>query len=136
GETFIDRRVPSVMTLDGKTFDPAQFLNVHEQSEHALMEAGKMPYETAHRVATALERQAVEAAGIDWYAYEAAMRDLARKTEAEAPKAPPADLYTKPYPHNEAEFLKAEAARAGETSPTGEVVDTPTAPQPARSDVE
>lgn len=108
GITFIDRRVPVELNIDGKVFDPAGPLNVHEQVEHALMAKGKMPYESAHRIALVEERKAVEALGVNWNHYQAEMEKLVGTTEHEDVKAPPSDLYTKPYPHQEAEFLRRE----------------------------
>ena len=110
-KTYIDKRVPAELTVKGKTFDPATFLAVHEAREHELMKAGE-PYESAHREALKAERSAVEAAGIDWDGYQEEMHKLAGVTEHEAAKVPPPDLYTKPYPHREAEFLKREGERA------------------------
>jgi hypothetical protein len=125
---YIDRRVPTELTVKGKTFDPAPFLAVHERTEHGLMVRRGESYETAHREALKAERDAVEDAGIDWPGYQAEMARLAGATEHEQAKVPPADLYTKPYPHAEAEFLKRE----GETAPAAEPVPalTPAPPEP------
>ena len=119
-KTYIDKRVPAELTVKGKTFDPALFLAVHEAREHELMKAGE-PYESAHREALKAERSAVEAAGIDWDGYQEEMHKLAGVTEHEAAKVPPPDLYTKPYPHREAEFLKRE----GERAPAAEAAPAP-----------
>lgn len=123
GVTFIDRRVPTEITIDGKTFDPAIPLNVHEQTEHALMTTGKMPYQSAHRVALVEEQKAVEGLGVNWDHYQAEMEKLVHTTEHEEVKSPPTDLYTKPYPHQEAEFLKREAGAQTETAAPGAPLD-------------
>ena len=110
GKTFIDRRVPPTLTVKGKTFDPAKYLAVHEQTEHPLMVKGQA-YEVAHRQALKAERKAVEADGIKWSDYQEQMTRLAAKTQREKPTNPPKDLYVKPYPHTEAEFLKHGAKK-------------------------
>lgn len=114
GVTYIDKRVPKRLTLHGAggrqvTIDPAVPLNVHEQVEHALMVRAKLPYETAHRIALKHEQKAVADLGANWTSYQDAMHRLAATTQAEHPANPPRDLYLKPYPHTEAEFLRHEA---------------------------
>ena len=109
GETYIDRRIPKTLTVKGKTFDPAKFLAIHEQTEHPLMMKG-MAYETAHREALKAERKAVEADGIKWSDYQEQMGHMAAKTQREKIRTAPPDLYTKPYPHTEARLLQKDAA--------------------------
>lgn len=109
GRTYIDRRIPSKMTVGGKSFDPAEFLKVHEQIEHELMTKGGMSYEHAHHFATAEERAKVEAAGLNWRKYEKAMEKWLDVTEEERgdQKLPP-DLYTKPYSHSDLRKFKGK----------------------------
>jgi len=124
--TYIDKRVPAELTVKGITFDPAKYLDVHETREHDLMTKAGEPYETAHREALQVERAAVEADGIDWNGYQEEMHKLVGETEHEQAKTPPNDLYTKPYPHREAEFLKREGEQtAGQATP-----EAPAAPRP------
>jgi len=94
---YIDRRVPKRMVIEGKEIDPAKYLAVHERTEHNLMVADKMPYLEAHHHATAAERAAVEADGVDWKSYEAHIDGMLRTIEGEKIKRPPKDLYLKPY---------------------------------------
>ncbi|MDE2105396.1 MAG: hypothetical protein KGL39_49675, partial [Patescibacteria group bacterium] len=140
GVTYIDKRVPEQITLpqaDGQgevTFDPAEALHVHEQVEHALMEDGH-PYAGAHEIATGAERAKVQEIGADWQAYQNAMLGMAKGvTEKEKPTNPPPDLYTKPYPHQEAEFLqrKGQQTQAFGAEPIQVPAGpTPTTPEPA-----
>lgn len=128
GVTFIDRRVPTELGLEGihedtVVIDPAIPLNVHEQVEHALMVKGGMPYESAHRIALVEEQKAVEGLGAKWSSYQDAMERLVGTTEHESAKSPPPDLYLKPYPHQEAEFLKRQGA--GETAPMPQPGEAP-----------
>ena len=93
GTTFIDKRIPQTINLDGKVVDPSKYLNVHEQTEHALMEYGKMPYKQAHSIATDKEKAAVQGDGLDWKKYEETLNGYAKGTEDEDPENPPKDLY-------------------------------------------
>ena len=107
---YIDKRVPHQLDIKGKTFDPAPALAAHEQAEHRAMMKGKS-YTAAHREdGLPVERKVVEASGIDWASYQEQMHKLVENvTEPESAKHPPPDLYLKPYPHREAEFLAHEA---------------------------
>jgi hypothetical protein len=108
---YIDRRVPRETTISGVTFDPAEPLSVHEQTEHRAMRRG-IPYQTAHEtVATPAERRWVESHGIDWKRYEAFMDGLLAHIEHEHPVHPPPDLYVKPYPHAKQLLLRREGHR-------------------------
>lgn len=133
GVTYIDRNVPEslpVKTLDGKdtTIDPAKYLNIHEQVEHALMVDGKMPYHEAHfDHATVAEHAALREDGIDPVSYEAAMKPFIEKVWDEKPENPPEDLYVKPYPHNEQGLLESR----GVAKDTAENVSA--APEPAKA---
>ena len=125
GVTYIDRSIPPKVKIGRKNVDVAKYLNIHEQTEHALMIEGKMPYEAAHRIATEHEIAAVKADGINVQKYNDFMAGHLKKTEAEVgkPVNPPPDLYTKPYPHNEAEILAHEQAGAHTpaSAPAGDV---------------
>ena len=109
--TYIDRRVPTEIKIGDKTADPAKYLNVHEQTEHALMTEGKMKYEDAHSIATQREREAVEGDGLNWKDYERTLDGFLDETEHEKPKNPPPDLYVKPYPHDKQKLLEKAGER-------------------------
>jgi hypothetical protein len=111
GTTYIDKDVPIECKIGDKACDPAKYLNVHEQTEHALMTDGKMPYEDAHSIATQKEREAVEKDGHSWKDYEAVMDGYLDKTEHEKPKNPPPDLYLKPYPHDKQKLMERADAK-------------------------
>jgi hypothetical protein len=95
---YIDKHVPKEITVDGKTFDPAKYLAVHESVERKYMDAG-MKYEPAHRLALKAERKAVKADGISWQGYQTVMHRLAAFTQREKPSLsnPPRDLYEGPF---------------------------------------
>lgn len=109
--TYIDRRVPTDIKIGDKTADPAKYLNIHEQTEHALMTEGKMKYEDAHSIATQKEREAVEGDGLNWKDYERTLDGFLDETEHEKPKNPPPDLYVKPYPHDKQKLLEKAGER-------------------------
>lgn len=110
GTTFIDSSIPPKVKIGRKNVDVAKYLNIHEQVEHALMIEGKMPYEQAHRIATEHEIAAVRADGVNVDRYNDFMDGHLAHTEKEIGEATntPPDLYLKPYPHKEAEFLARE----------------------------
>lgn len=129
GTTYIDASIPPTARLGGRNVDVAKYLNIHEQVEHALMIEGLMPYEQAHRIATEHEIAAVRADGVNVTRYNDFMDGHLKATEAEIGKGEnfPPDLYTKPYPHKEAEFIAREesaasAMRFGPASTTREQV--------------
>ena len=97
GKTYIDRRLPARIEVDGKQIDPAKYLNVHEQVERELMVSLKIPYENAHKIAETYERLAVESDGVPWMAYERVLDGFISETEHERIKSAPKDLYAKPY---------------------------------------
>lgn len=109
GTTFIDKRVPTEIKVGSKKIDPAKYLNVHEQTEHALMTIGKLSYEKAHSIATSKEKSAVDHDGVDWKEYEKVLDGYIDETEHENAKNPPKDLYLKPYPHGKQHSLQEAA---------------------------
>jgi len=130
--TNIDRHVPSAETINGLTFDPAEPANVHEQVEREVMrrliaaaeqEKGHALtddevhaiYLKAHReFATPAEKQWVETrlGPGSWPHYQHRWNGWLAHIEHEKPERPPPNLYLKPYPHREAEFLAREQAAA------------------------
>jgi hypothetical protein len=117
GVTYVDRRIPAEIRVGERMIDPAKFLNVHEQVEHALMVVGRLPYEEAHKIATHFEHVAVTAAGVNWNEYEHVMDGYIDETEHEGEKTPPPDLYVKPYPHDKQTLFREQARREGRLEP-------------------
>ncbi len=128
--THVDRRIPSSVSIDGKTFDPAIPANIHEQVEREVMErlikqgyTDNKAYEIAHH-------EYAEPAEDMWYKHHGINIDKVNEwwskqdkiTEHENPKDPPPDLYKKPYPHNKVEGVKHE--------PTGVYAEWPTKTPP------
>lgn len=116
--THIDKSIPTSVSLDGQTFDPAIPANIHEQLERHVMEnlIGKgMSNEKAYEIA---HHEFAEPAEDAWYKANGISVDSANKwwakqdktTEKETSKDKdfPKDLYKKPYPHNEVEGVKHE----------------------------
>jgi hypothetical protein len=112
GVTYIDKDIPPLVKIGNKKVDVAKYLNVHEQVEHALMVIGRMPYLAAHRIATEHEMAAVVGDKVNVKAYNRFMDAYVADTEKELGKKidAPADLYEKPYPHSEDQFLVHEEA--------------------------
>lgn len=97
GKTYIDKRLPKFINIDGKKLDPSKYLNIHEQIEHALMEELNLPYAKAHFIAEAYERSALEKDGFKWMDYEHVLDGYIDEIEHEKIKTAPDDLYKKPY---------------------------------------
>ncbi len=114
--THIDKRIPTSVNIEGKTFDPAIPANIHEQIERHVMETlikHGMPdakaYEIAHHeYAEPAEDAWYKSQGIDINKVNAWWSKQDKITEHENPKDPPPDLYKKPYPHNKVEGIKHE----------------------------
>ncbi len=125
----IDRHFPREMTIDGVTFDPAQPFTIHELVERHVMEElikGGMDDQSAYKVAHFEYAEKAEGAwyqskGIDQATAEAAYRPILDAIQHENPANPPADLYKKPYPHDDVAMARTE--------PTTE-------PEPTRAEVE
>ena len=89
--TLVDKDVPRVAEAGGKAYDPAQFVNVHEQVEEEALRRlrgqgvpPKQAYDVAHtQYADKAERAAVEGAGIPWKGYQQDWRDYLRSSEHE-----------------------------------------------------
>jgi hypothetical protein len=98
---YIDRRIPQfspkLKDKSGKAANLWKYLGIHEESEAAAMARG-MPYLKAHtKIATPLERKAVEADGVSWKAYSEEMDGYLNKIEHEKVKRPPpASLHVNP----------------------------------------
>jgi hypothetical protein len=144
-KVYIDSRVPHQMDVNGKIIDPAQPLAVHEIYErnaiehlqeavkngtHAPMSAADI-YAVAHeRAGTAAERAYLQKhhgfTDADWTEYQRQMKALVPETEHGAtPAAPPADLYTEMYPHEQALHLHEEAGAAVRPGEVQAPVQTP-----------
>ena|ERR1700730_2907688 len=119
GTTYIDRRIPKSLKIKNKEIDPAKYLNVHEQTEHALMTIGKLPYKDAHAVATDKEKAAVTSDGVNWDEYEKVLDGYINETEHEKVQKAPPDLYLKPYPHTKQHFMqeKEDSTKSSDNIP-------------------
>ena len=93
---FVDRRLPKVMTVGSKRFDPVEFLLWHEIPEKMLTQQS-VKYQDAHLVAERIEKEKVKAAGIDWAKYNRKFSGYIRETEDESITNPPKTLDMKPY---------------------------------------
>ncbi len=122
----IDRHFPESMTVDGVTFDPAEPFAIHEFVERDVMQkliAGGMEPATAYKVAHFDFAEKAEGAwyaahGIDQAKAEAAYRPFIDAIDHEHPIDPPADLFRKPYPHDNV----SEPGSVEDTPPTNEEV--------------
>jgi hypothetical protein len=99
GPVYIDRRIPQFSPLlkdrNGNPVDLHRYLAIHEVKEAEAMRAG-MSYDEAHPVATAAERAAVEADGVDWNAYTKEIDGYLSSIEHETPTNSPPDTHVDP----------------------------------------
>lgn len=102
GDTvYVDRRIPQysprLRTKDGKPANLWKYLGTHETYE-AAAEARGFSYDRAHtKVATPMERRAVEADGVSWKEYSAEIDGYLAKIEHEkVTRPPPAGLHVDP----------------------------------------
>lgn len=117
GGIALDEHIPRVAKLNGVTFDPADFVRVHEVVEHDEMERLRklgVPVEKTYlpvhvRVATPAEKWAVEKAlgkGA-WKPYQEMWDGWLSHIEHEKITSVPRGLYVKPYPHDKQKLLEA-----------------------------
>lgn len=77
--------------------DLTHFLRIHECAEKAILDIDHLTYQEAHHIATHLERQAVEQAGLSWKEYSAYLDPYIKKVHHEHLDNVPKDLDLQPY---------------------------------------
>jgi hypothetical protein len=93
-KVYFDRHF--VSKFDG--VDISKFIKVHEVSEKALLDLfPDMNYQKAHHIATHLERQKVEAAGLNWDKYCKYLEPYIKEVSKEKLQTVPKDLDLEPY---------------------------------------
>lgn len=95
-EVYLDKDIPLIMELkDGRRFSIVKYIKIHELSEKNFMDAG-YHYEDAHKLATQLEKAAVEADGFPWDEYSAHLRGYAHSSNINL-KQVPKNIDMRPY---------------------------------------
>ena len=93
---YIDKRLPKWFKLkDDRAINVHKYLIVHERTEKLLEDTKEYKYPYAHEKATASERRAVEADGIEWDEYQNYMLKMVKKLKTFSGPLPK-DLDTKP----------------------------------------
>src|SRR2546423_12989580 len=87
---FIDRHLPRTFTHWMKTVRVDPFLATHEIVEKALLDQLRLHYLHAHQIAVRMERDAVEAAGHSWSAYQSFIKKHEKPIEEERLEKGPA----------------------------------------------
>lgn len=111
---YIDRRVPEKF----KGVSIYEFLALHEVTEKYAEDNFNMEHEDAHYdIATPIERQAVENAGLKWKEYTGFISAYVRTTEHETVTNVPGDLDMQPYhdEHDCVELRKIEKMQKADT---------------------
>jgi hypothetical protein len=94
---FIDRHLPRTIRWLMKTVRVEPFLLTHEIVEKALLDELRLHYLHAHQIATRVERDAVKAAGVSWWAYQSFMKKHEKQIEEEKLVRIPGTLDLTPY---------------------------------------
>ena len=93
-KVYIDRHLRP--TYKGHSIVP--FLMVHERSEWVLMHLLGLQYQAAHKIATALEKKAIEEGGtMSWKLYQDHYKKYIKHADKEKLVNPPEDLDLVPY---------------------------------------
>lgn len=110
---YIDRHLPvGLCEIKGKQVDVARFIVLHEVIESLLMTRFGLSYSKAHQVALYAERSAVEAEGVDWYAYDEYIEHWLDKLLEDKCERVPKDLNFTPYLENEEDWVIKEMQEA------------------------
>lgn len=94
---YLDRRLPRALNIGEQRINPAPFLAIHERVEKWFLTHYRSTYQRAHKIATAMEHQAVREAGLSPEAYEAALKPWIRSADHESVTRVPPDLDLTPY---------------------------------------
>jgi hypothetical protein len=94
---FIDRHLPRTFRWLIRKVRVEPFLLTHEIVEKALLDELRLHYLHAHQIAVRAERDAVQAAGISWWAYQRFMKRHEKHIEEEKLSKVPAGLDLTPY---------------------------------------
>jgi hypothetical protein len=100
---FIDRHLPRTFRWLMKVVRVEPFLVTHEVVEKTLLDELHLHYLHAHQIALRAERDAVKAAGVAWWAYQAFMKRYEKSIEEEKLVKVPSTLDLTPY-RDEKEF--------------------------------
>ncbi|RWB51033.1 hypothetical protein [Mesorhizobium sp.] len=94
---YIDRHMPRTMEWRSARVRLTPFLITHEIVEKALLDELRLHYLHAHQIALRAERDAVQAAGLSWTAYQAVNKKNEKPISKEKLKRVPKDLDLTPY---------------------------------------
>jgi hypothetical protein len=98
GQTiYIDRHMPRLFKVRGRTIETDRFLILHEEVEKTLIDQLGLHYLHAHQIATRAEQAAVRAVGVNWRDYDHFMQKYVKRIGDERLTRVPDDLDTKPY---------------------------------------
>lgn len=88
-QIYIDKDVPFMIRLNGKSVCLRDLLRIHEATEKALLSKLKWTYEDSHHLATAVEYHSVEEAGIKIEAYKRFLRPFIKQEYLHFKRVPP-----------------------------------------------
>jgi hypothetical protein len=94
---FIDRHLPRTFRWLLKTVRVEPFILTHEVIEKALLDELRLHYLHAHQIAVRAERDAVNGAGVPWWAYQRFIKKHEKEISEERIERVPASLDLTPY---------------------------------------
>lgn len=95
---YIDKILPrKYRQSDGKSVDVYRYVMIHEAIEKAMLEAYDLPYLYAHQIASQIERDSVEADGLNFGEYDRFCDKYIKEIEDVRPHMIPKNLDLTPY---------------------------------------
>lgn len=94
---YIDKDIPNIVDINGKTIDYSLFLAAHEAIEGTIFEMYDLGYNPSHEIARVIEKALMEASGIDWNEVEKYTNELAKILIKKPFEKIPKDLDLTPY---------------------------------------
>ena len=94
---YIDRHLPRLFTLRGRSVAVDRYLVLHETVEKTLIDEVGLHYQHAHQISLRAEEAAVLADRIPWGAYDRFMQRFIKSIGDERLTRVPDDLDLKPY---------------------------------------
>ena len=94
---YLDRHLPQILPVGKRLVPIGKYLQIHERTEKAILDALGTTYQAAHALATDAEHRALQAALIDPVKYEAALAPYIRSAAHESIQKVPPNLDLTPY---------------------------------------
>lgn len=94
---YLDRDFPKTLNINGKEVDCVESIAKHHELTEKWMVGEGYTYQYAHIIANKIEREYVEALGVDWSEYDKEVRKYIHQIFSKTLSASPPDLDLAPY---------------------------------------